>query len=60
MRANAAGITLPGRVRAPPASRRREGIGGAAHETEGRRGLTIDDRQGGRYLGIPPESPFRR
>ena len=30
-----------------------------AAETEGRRGLTIDDRHGGRYLGIPPESPFR-
>ena len=30
-----------------------------AAETEGRRGLTIDDRHEGRYLGIPPESPFR-
>jgi hypothetical protein len=35
-------------------------LGGAASETDGRRGLTIDDRHGGRYCGIPPASPFRR
>ncbi len=28
------------------------------HETEGRSGLRIDDRQEGRYLGIPPQSPI--
>jgi hypothetical protein len=45
--------------RAPPWTRRREGVSTPADETEGRRGRRIDDRQGGRYLGIPPQSASR-
>src|SRR6266536_1651743 len=41
-----------------PWIRRREGVSTPPHEIEGRSGLRIDDRQGGRYLGIPPRSPI--
>jgi len=41
-----------------PWIRQREGVSPSPHDTEGRRGLRIDDRPGGRYLGIPPQSPI--
>ncbi len=41
-----------------PWIRRREGVSTPPHETEGRSGLRIDDRHGGRYLRIPPQSPI--
>ena len=48
----------PASVRAPPRAGGVRALGRPAHETDRRRGLTIDDRQGGRYLGIPPQSPI--
>ena len=33
-------------------------LGPPVREIEGRSGLTIDAREGGRYLGIPPQSPI--
>jgi hypothetical protein len=41
-----------------PWTRRREGISTTPHEPEGRRGLRINDRHGGRYLNIPSASPI--
>ncbi len=43
-------------VPAPPGAGGVRALGRPAHETDRRSGLTIDDRQGGRYLGIPPQS----
>lgn len=33
-------------------------LGPPVREIEGRSGLTIDAREGGRYLGIPPQRPI--
>ena len=54
-----AGGSSPHHEARAPWTRRRQGVSTPADETEGRSGLTIDDRPGGRYLGIPPREPHR-
>src|SRR3990172_1730579 len=60
------GDTLPAevdpvsfRLRSAPGAGGVRALGPSVREIEGRSGLTIDAREGGRYLGLPLQSPIQ-